>query len=252
MRGATRTPGYWGSHYRQVTGGDVDYVTATTAEINMVILGASVGRTPSAATHTHGHHARRRDRPTGIRIVVNAGVNTEACREAIMEFAAPAWRSDRDRGRGDQMSRSTRRGAGVSPATSHRRDCDHRRALRGARVSGARLIAGRLTRAQIDRACDRRGRRAGPMIHEFAERDRLDASAGTVAGHILECGATGGTTASRSPAGARRAGSYPDRRDDESGDLPTKHEETAGLVTKSITEQLLYEIGDPKAYMTPG
>jgi len=98
------------------------------------------------------------------------------------------------------------------------------------------------------------------MIHEFGwsdtDWDRL--SAGTVAGHILECGgqATGGnyTDFLEVPLWSEKGWfGYPIVEIDESGDfVVTKHEGTAGLVNrKSITEQLLYEIGDPKAYMTP-
>jgi len=88
--------GYWGDDpealYRQVTGGDVDYVTGDyLAEITMVILERQRRANPKRgyAYDFIGH--LRRALPEiarrGIRIVVNAGgVNTEACREAIMEL----------------------------------------------------------------------------------------------------------------------------------------------------------------------
>ncbi len=99
----------------------------------------------------------------------------------------------------------------------------------------------------------------GPMIHEFgwAEDDWDRLCAGTIAGHLLECGAqvTGGNYTDfhevplDSPKGWM---GYPIAEVEENGDFVlTKHPGTAGLVNvKSVTEQLLYEIGDPRAYMT--
>ena len=97
-----------------------------------------------------------------------------------------------------------------------------------------------------------------PMIHEFAWRvddwDRL--SAGTIAGHTIECGAqaTGGncqldweTIPNMADVGypiieAERDGSF----------VITKHAGTGGRVDiATVKEQLLYEMGDPTAYITP-
>ncbi|MGH7806079.1 MAG: acyclic terpene utilization AtuA family protein, partial [Candidatus Binatia bacterium] len=98
-----------------------------------------------------------------------------------------------------------------------------------------------------------------PMIHEFgwAEDDWDRLCAGTIAGHLLECGAqvSGGNYTDfhevplDSPKGWM---GYPIAEVEANGDFVlTKHPGTAGLVNvKSVTEQLLYEIGDPRAYMT--
>jgi hypothetical protein len=97
-----------------------------------------------------------------------------------------------------------------------------------------------------------------PMIHEFAWKwddwDKL--ATGVVSGHILECGgqATGGNFSADwknvpdlAHIGFPIAEAYPDGRI-----AITKHENTGGIVTvQSISEQLLYEIGDPKNYITP-
>jgi hypothetical protein len=97
-----------------------------------------------------------------------------------------------------------------------------------------------------------------PMIHEFGwsinDWDKL--AAGTVAGHILECGgqASGGNFSRDWKAipdlahiGFPIAEAHPDGTM-----IITKHEKTGGLVsTSTVKEQLLYEIGDPKAYITP-
>jgi hypothetical protein len=97
-----------------------------------------------------------------------------------------------------------------------------------------------------------------PMIHEFGWKwddwDRL--AAGVVAGHINECGgqATGGNFSGGwkqvrdlAHIGFPIAEAFP------SGEIVfTKHENTGGLVSvATISEQLLYEIGDPRQYITP-
>ena len=97
-----------------------------------------------------------------------------------------------------------------------------------------------------------------PMIHEFGWNE--DAwnriAAGTVAGHILECGgqSSGGNFSAdwRSVPDLAHIGfpiaeAYPDGTV-----VITKHEGTGGLVSvQTVKEQLLYEIGDPRQYITP-
>jgi hypothetical protein len=97
-----------------------------------------------------------------------------------------------------------------------------------------------------------------PMIHEFNwqnnEWNKL--AAGTIAGHILECGAqaTGGNFSAdwRSVPDLAHVG-FPIAEASPDGSIViTKHDGTGGIVTKaSVTEQLVYEIGDPANYITP-
>jgi hypothetical protein len=97
-----------------------------------------------------------------------------------------------------------------------------------------------------------------PMIHEFAWRnddwDKL--AAGTVAGHILECGAqsSGGNFLGdwRSVPDLAHVG-FPIAETSADGSfIITKHEHSGGLVSEAtVKEQLVYEIGDPREYITP-
>ncbi len=97
-----------------------------------------------------------------------------------------------------------------------------------------------------------------PMIHEFGweENDWDRLAAGTVAGHILECGgqASGGNFSAdwKSVPDMARIG-FPIAEAFPSGEIfITKHENTGGLVSmQTVKEQLMYEIGNPANYITP-
>jgi hypothetical protein len=97
-----------------------------------------------------------------------------------------------------------------------------------------------------------------PMVFEFGwswdDWDKL--AAGVVAGHINECGAqaTGGNflgdwhlLLNLAEIGFPIIEAYPDGTF-----IVTKHEGTGGAVTReTVSEQLLYEIGNPQEYITP-
>jgi hypothetical protein len=97
----------------------------------------------------------------------------------------------------------------------------------------------------------------GPLIHEFKwSRDDWDLlSAGTVAGHIVECGAqcTGGNFSRWWEVEGWDHLGYPVVEAEPDGPFViTKHSGTGGLVTvDTIAEQLVYEMGNPAAYVTP-
>lgn len=97
----------------------------------------------------------------------------------------------------------------------------------------------------------------GILMHEFAwsarDHDRL--AAGSLVGHLLECGpqATGGLfTDWDSVPGWARIG-YPIAECSADGRFViTKPAGTGGLVTpQTVAEQVLYEVGDPAAYVLP-
>jgi len=99
----------------------------------------------------------------------------------------------------------------------------------------------------------------GPMLHAFGwsddDWDRL--AAGTMAGHLLECGAqvSGGYFMDPGCKEVPRPADigYPYAEvDEEGGFVVTKPPATGGLVSgQTVREQLLYEIHDPSAYLTP-
>jgi hypothetical protein len=111
------------------------------------------------------------------------------------------------------------------------------------------VVGGRLTDTGLTLA---------PLIHEFGWKfDQWDLiSAGTIAGHIIECGAqaSGGNCQYewQSIPDLANVG-FPIVEGSPNGEfIVTKHDGTGGRVNvQSVTEQLLYEMGDPKSYITP-
>jgi hypothetical protein len=97
----------------------------------------------------------------------------------------------------------------------------------------------------------------GPAVHEFGwawdDWDRL--CAGTVAGHLIECGAqaTGGLWSNWQEAPDLANVGYPMVLMEPDGMFTlTKPEGSGGSVNCETTaEQLLYEVADPTAYLTP-
>ena len=96
-----------------------------------------------------------------------------------------------------------------------------------------------------------------PMLHEFGwgleDWDRI--ATGTIAGHIIECGAqcTGGNFSRWWEVPDLWNVGYPivEAREDATFTV-TKHEGTGGMVTvDTVAEQLLYEMSNPTGYITP-
>lgn len=99
----------------------------------------------------------------------------------------------------------------------------------------------------------------GPLVHHFGWRwDDWDAlAAGVLTGHLLECGAqvTGGYFADpgvKDVPDLARVG-YPIAEITAAGEITiTKPAGSGGLVSeRTVKEQILYEIHDPSAYLTP-
>ena len=97
----------------------------------------------------------------------------------------------------------------------------------------------------------------GALIHEYGwardDWDRL--AAGTVVGHLIECGAqvTGGTfTDWRTVEGWANIGSPIAECSADGSCIITKPDGSGGMVSfGTVAEQLLYEVGDPQAYFVP-
>jgi hypothetical protein len=99
----------------------------------------------------------------------------------------------------------------------------------------------------------------GPLIahHGWSLHDWDRLARGTMAGHLLECGGqvTGGYFADpgvKDVPGVENIGFPILEIDADGGIVVTKPQGTGGCVTRrTVTEQLLYEIHDPAAYLTP-
>ena len=115
---------------------------------------------------------------------------------------------------------------------------------RGARI----VVTGRVADASLT---------LGPAIHEFGwawdDWDLL--ASATVAGHLIECGAqmTGGMYSDWTPGITLGDVGYPIAEISADGSLVvTKPERSGGRVSiGTVSEQLVYEIGDPAHYLTP-
>ncbi|HEV7903253.1 MAG TPA: acyclic terpene utilization AtuA family protein [Pyrinomonadaceae bacterium] len=271
--------GFWGdmldAPVRQVKGGQIDYLMLDyLAEVTMSIMQKQRTRDPRAGYARDFVPLMREILPDcvekNIRVTANAGgVNPVGCAEAVRDVA-------RELGLAGRLRIGTVTGDDIMPRLDdflargiELRNMDTgeplstvRDAIQSANVYlGAWPMVEALNRgAQIvitGRATDT-GLTLAPIIHEFNWRaddwDKL--SAGTIAGHIIECGAqaSGGNC-------QYEWQSIPDLADvgfpiveaaPDGTFVVTKHENTGGLVSiQTIKEQLVYEMGDPHEYITP-
>lgn len=199
-----------------------------------------------------------------IRVVSNAGgVNPQGCADALAALAAEL---------GVPLRIAVVTGDDVLPLIDELRQADPpirdlaggaplpdkvltANAYLGALPIKAALDAG--AQVVITGRCVDSAVTLGILMHEHGwAEDALDPlAAGSLAGHILECGcqATGGlhTDWDRVPDWAHMG--YPIVEVEASGDfVVTKPAGTGGLVVPAVVgEQMLYEIGDPAAYVLP-
>lgn len=270
--------GFWGdlqtAPVDQVRKGPVDYMTMDfLAEVTMSILQKQKMKDPKLGYAKDLVPLFEEILPDivkkNIKVITNGGgVNPIACREAIFEVAKKMGIKNLKIGivLGDdilgKIDDLALQGIALDNMETEEKLASIRPKVISANVYfGAMPIVEALKQgAQIvitGRTTDT-GLTLAPMIHEFNwsvdDWDKL--AAGTVAGHILECGgqASGGNFSRDWKAipdlahiGFPIAEAHPD------GTMfITKHEKTGGLVSSStVKEQLLYEIGDPKEYITP-
>jgi len=263
---------FWGdsavSVPQLVRGGELDFLSFDyLAELTMSILARARAKDPSAGWATDfvdgalagtlAEIASRR-----IRIVSNAGgVNPRACAAALERHAAEAGVSLRvavvegddvlaladglrARGTADMFS-----GKPLPP-----------RLLSANAYLGAFPIAAALDRGAdivITGRCVDSALPLGALISEFGwKRDDWDLLAsGSLVGHILECGAQGS-------GGLHTDWERVERWDDigypiaevspDGSFIVTKVPGTGGLIARAaVAEQMLYETGDPAAYVLP-
>src|SRR5438552_12237329 len=202
----------------------------------------------------------------GIRVVANAGgVHVEACRDRIAEACrAQGLTPALGMVSGDDLLPRLDRLVAAGVPLANLDDGRPLAAIRDRIVAanaylgawpiaealgaGAEIVVtGRTTDAALT---------LGPLVHELGwawdDWDRL--AAGTVAGHVLECGAqaTGGNLTDWRRVTPLDVG-YPiaDVAPD-GGFVVRKSADTGGRVSRAtVTEQLLYEIANPGAYLTP-
>ncbi len=271
--------GFWGdwleAPLRQVRGGPIDYLVLDyLAEVTMSILQKQRSRDPATGYARDFVSQMERILPDvadkGIRVISNAGgVNPRACATAVRAAADRLGLGETIRiglvtgddlmGRLDELVAGGEPFANMDTGRPLSDVRDHVRAAnaylgmapvvealqRGANV----VITGRVTDT---------GLTLGPLVHEFGwqpdDWDRI--AAGTIAGHILECGAqsSGGNLLKdwRSVKRLDDVG-FPIVEAQADGSFTvTKHRGTGGVVNvASVTEQLVYEMGDPNAYITP-
>jgi hypothetical protein len=271
--------GFWGDWLdaprRQVEGGPVDYLMLDyLAEVTMSILQKQKERDPAMGYARDFIGAMESVLPAvterGVRVIANAGgVNPVACAQAVLDVA-------RERGAAGKLRIGVVTGDDLLPHLDALIDSGHALAnmetgeplsavrdrvlsanayigstpivealQRGANV----VVTGRSTDTALTMA---------PLRFEFgwgAEQWNLLA-AGIIAGHIIECGAqcSGGNCLYdwRNIPDLANVG-YPivEARADGTF-VVTKHPGTGGRVSvPSVTEQLVYEMGDPHSYITP-
>ena len=271
--------GFWGdlpdAPVRQVEGGPIDYLMLDyLAEVTMSIMQKQRSRDPSAGYAKDFVPLMKQILPAcverNIRVTANAGgVNVEGCANAVGEVARELGLAGKLRigiVTGDDimakldelLSRGVElRNMDTGAALSTVRD-----RIQSANVYlGAAPMVEALNRgAQIvitGRATDT-GLTLAPLMHEFgwAPDDWNKLAAGTIAGHIIECGAqcTGGNCQYewRSIPNLANVGFPIVEAAPDGTFVITKHEGTGGwVIIPSVKEQLVYEMGDPHSYITP-
>ncbi|MFW7380978.1 MAG: acyclic terpene utilization AtuA family protein [Oligoflexus sp.] len=268
--------GYWGDDpsalERQVFGGRLDYISIDfLAEITMSIMQKQKARDPSLGYAKDFIGMLERVLPKLLAdkttLITNAGgINPHACAQAILDLGKKLGVQPKVAVvYGDDILSSLpelqKQGISFQNMETGENFAPIAESIESANIYfGAApvvealkmqpdiIITGRVTDTGITLA---------PMIHEFdwslEDWDRL--AHGIVAGHILECGtqATGGNFTDWESVPSFDLVGFPIVEVSENGSFfVTKHPDTGGMVSvETVKEQLFYEMGDPKDYITP-
>jgi hypothetical protein len=266
--------GFWGDSSvgapQLVASGQIDYLVFDyLAELTMSILAAARQKNAALGYATDfvtvAMRAVLKDVvQRGIRVVSNAGgVNPQACAAALQTLAEEL---------GVNVKIAVVTGDDVMPLIPQLREANEpvRELQSGVplpeRVVTANAYLGALpVKAALDAGanvvitgrCVDSAVTLGVLMHEFGwsvdDHDRL--AAGSLAGHIIECGcqATGGLFTDWDCVPDWAHIGYPIVECSFDGDFTvTKPAGTGGLVAPAVVaEQILYEIGDPSAYLLP-
>ena len=240
------------------------------AEITMSILARAKAKAPDTAGYARDFvdaviRPHVRDiAETGIKLIANAGgVNPESCGRAVRALIAEAGldlkvaviMGDDRMGEIDAILTTNPSDMFSGEPFPPRDSIASINAYLGAFPIAKALAAGAdivITGRVVDSAVT-----LGACIHEFGwgEQDWDLLASGSLCGHILECGpqATGGNFTDWELAGDVSEIGYPIAEVSADGSfITTKPPGTTGLVSVgTVSEQMLYEIGDPQAYLLP-
>ncbi|NKW78172.1 DUF1446 domain-containing protein, partial [Rhodobacteraceae bacterium R_SAG7] len=247
--------------------GEIDYLVFDyLAEVTMSLMARARAKTPESGYAPDFIKALAPWLPDikakGIKVVANAGgVNPRGCSDALAKAAAGAGidlsigvvLGDDLLPRADEIRKSgqTEMFSGVEFPD----DIWSMNAYLGARPIAAALDAG--ADIVITGRCADSAVALGPLMHEYGwgddDWDKL--SQGSLAGHLIECGpqGTGGNfTDWQDVPGWDNMGMPIVEVSEDGSFIMTKTPDTGGLVVPgSVGEQMLYEIGDPRAYLLP-
>lgn len=268
--------GFWGDDLRafgrQLSGGRLDYLTLDfLAEVTMSVLQKQRARNPDLGYAVDFLELMRESLPlleaNGTKVITNAGgLNPLGCAEKVAEIAAELKLKTRIAAVDgdnlmDRLDELLHKGISLTNLDTQEDFSQIRGRVQSANAYlGSHSIARALEEgAEVvvtGRVIDA-GMVVGPPLFEFGwdPEDWHRIASALVAGHILECGAqaSGGNLTDWKEVPSFLEMGYPLVEMGSDGSFHvTKPEDSGGLVNrKTVTEQLVYEIGDPRAYYTP-
>ena len=261
--------GFWGDSQlaapQLVHQGNLNFLVADyLAEITLSIMARMRAKSPDAGYAVDFVTAvmaplAKEIKERGIRVVTNAGgMNPRACADAVRQVAEKAGVSlkvaviEGD----DLLSQADELRPDVTEMSSGKTMPDRMvsiNAYLGAKPIKQALDAG--AEVVITGRCTDSALVLGPLMHAFgwAEDDYDKLAQGTLAGHLIECGAqaTGGLFTDWETVPDWEIIGYPIAECRADGTFTiTKPVDTGGLVSPAtLAEQTVYEIGDPGAYV---